>query len=229
MSASPSNYGPRLEPAAASDESIQRVHGALLGQKPQPEPGGYSLAPLALLGFMSALILFGCIFLVHNRGGFSPLVQNPHVDPAAIGKGKVELTLPEIIKRGASLYAQECFKCHQPTGLGSPGLYPPLAGSDIVTGNEERLVRIVLHGLKDPFKLNGAEVTFPNKMPNFAPVAGSPNTFNWNDEKISYVLTYIRQEWGNQAAPVTAEKVKEVHAATAERKSEWTFGELPAN
>lgn len=229
MSAVPSHLGPRLEPAAASDESIQRVHGALLGQKPQPEPGGYSLAPLALLGFMSALILFGCIFLVHNRGGFSPLVQNRHVDPATIGHVKVELPLPEIIKNGAKLYALECVKCHQATGAGAPGAYPPLAGSDIVTGNEERLVRIVLHGLKDSFKLNGADVMFPNKMPNFSPVAGSANTFNWSDEKISYVLTYIRQEWGNQAAPITADRVKEIHAATADRKAEWTFGELPTN
>lgn len=229
MSASPEPFGSRLEPAAASDESIQRVHGALLGQKPEPEPGGYSLAPLALLGFMSALILFGCIFMVHNSGGFSPLVYHGHINPKATDIGPVILPPDEIVKRGRSLYTQTCLQCHQATGLGSPGAYPPLAGSDLVTGGEERLIRILLHGFKDPFKLNGTEVSYPNKMPNFAPVSGSQFTYNWSDEKISYVLTYIRQEWGNQAPPITAEKVKEIHKATADRKGEWTFGELPAN
>ena len=38
-----------------------------------------------------------------------------------------------------------------------PGVYPPLAGSEWVLGSEERLIRIVLHGLKGPVKVKGLE------------------------------------------------------------------------
>ena len=40
-----------------------------------------------------------------------------------------------------------CFTCHQPTGLCLPGQFPPLAGSDWVLGNKERLIKITMHGL----------------------------------------------------------------------------------
>jgi mono/diheme cytochrome c family protein len=224
MSAIPSATDPRLEPAAASDESIQRVHGALLGQKPEPEPGGYTLAPLALLGFMSALILFAGIFMVHNSGGFSPLVQNGLIDPAQIGNGPVVLDNAQIVARGRSLYIATCLQCHGPEGKGSPGAYPPLAGVDLVTGSEERLVRILLQGLKDPIKLNGVEQAYPNKMPS---LIIAPH--NFSDAKIAQVATFIRQEWGNQAPPVSEEKVREIREQTKSRTTEWTFGELPAN
>ena len=48
---------------------------------------------------------------------------------------------------GEKVYSAMCAACHQPTGSGSPEKYPLLAGSEIAAGNEERLVRIVLHGV----------------------------------------------------------------------------------
>ncbi len=224
MSEIPSEFDPRLEPAGASDESIQRVHAGLLHSKPEPEPGGYELTPLLLLGFLSGLILACCIFFVHNRGGFDSLVYDGHLN--GVGTTSAEITLPQIVARGKSLYGQTCIQCHQPTGLGVPGSYPPLAGSDIVQGDPERVIRIVLDGLKDPIMVNGNMITTPNKMPAFAP--GMPNgLYNWSDAKISYVLTYIRQDFGNKAEPITADQVAAVHAKVADRKVEWTMKELP--
>jgi mono/diheme cytochrome c family protein len=54
-------------------------------------------------------------------------------------------------------------------------------------------------------------------------VAGSG--FNWSDDKIAAVLTYVRSEWGNNASAITAEKVAEIHAKEADRKP-WTVDEL---
>jgi mono/diheme cytochrome c family protein len=225
MSEIPSDFDPRLEPAGASDESIQRVHAGLLHTKPEPEPGGYELTPLLLLGFMSGLILACCIFFVHNRGGFDSLVYNGHLN--GVGAISAELTDVQIIAHGKSLYGQTCIQCHQATGQGVPLSYPPLAGSDIVQGDPERLIRIVLDGLKDPIMLNGEQRTFPNKMPPFSP--GMPGgLYNWSDAKISYVLSYVRQEWGNKAGIITADDVTAVHAKIADRKVEWTMKELPA-
>jgi mono/diheme cytochrome c family protein len=226
MSEIPSEFDSSLEPAGASDESIQRVHAELLHTKPEPEPGGYALTPLLLLGFMSGLILACCIFFVHNRGGFNSLVYNGQLS-GEVTEPKGPTPLPVIIARGKSLYTQTCVQCHQATGLGVPLSYPPLAGSDIVQGDPERLVRIVLQGLKDPIMVNGVPFVTPNKMPAFSPVAAG--LYNWSDLKISYVLTYIRQDFGNKADPITADDVTAIHAKVADRKGEWTWKELPAS
>jgi mono/diheme cytochrome c family protein len=56
-----------------------------------------------------------------------------------------------------------------------------------------------------------------------------PGGYNFTDEKIAYVLTYVRQEWGNSAPPVTPEQVKEIRTkAAAGRSSPWTSAELEA-
>jgi mono/diheme cytochrome c family protein len=62
-------------------------------------------------------------------------------------------------------------------------------------------------------------------MPVFGQVAGS--AYNWNDEKIAAVLTYVRQEWGNKAGPVTADEVAAVRKADGDRK-EMSESELNA-
>jgi mono/diheme cytochrome c family protein len=49
--------------------------------------------------------------------------------------------------------------------------------------------------------------------------------YNWSDDKIAAVLTYVRSEWGNAAAPVTTEKVAEIHAKEGDHKP-WTSDEL---
>ena len=121
---------------------------------------------------------------------------------------------------GKKLYVLNCVTCHQATGAGLPGTYPPLAGSDWVNGNEEAIVRIMIHGLTGPVKVSGA--TYGSAaMPAFGPLGS-----NWKPEKIAYVLTYIRQEWGNKSPPVTKETVARILAATADRGKAWTAPEL---
>jgi mono/diheme cytochrome c family protein len=60
-------------------------------------------------------------------------------------------------------------------------------------------------------------------MPVFGKVAGSG--YNWSDEKIAAVLTYIRQEWGNTAGPISTELVAAIRAKEGDRK-EWSAEEL---
>jgi mono/diheme cytochrome c family protein len=59
-------------------------------------------------------------------------------------------------------------------------------------------------------------------MPAFGPGGG----YNWNDAKIAQVLTFIRQEWGNTAPPITPEKVAEIRKAEAARAKPWSEAEL---
>lgn len=219
MSADQNKHLP-ADQSGASDDSIQKVHAKLLSENPEPKEG-FKTTPLFLLGFVSAMIFVTSIYVVHYRGGFSPLVYDERYTPKEGAAGKVELTPEQIVAAGKKLYAT-CATCHQVNGMGVPGTYPPLAASDWVTGSEERLVRVLLHGLGGPIDVNGT--TYNGAMPAFGRVPGGG--YNWNEEKVSQVLTYIRQEWGNKAAPITKEKVAEVLAAEKARSKPWTQGEL---
>ena len=121
----------------------------------------------------------------------------------------------EQMKRGAAVYARTCIACHQPTGLGLPPVFPPLANAPIVAGNPELPVKFILQGLMGPITVNG--MTYNSMMP---PVAGV------SDADIADVLTYVRQSFGNQANAVTADQVKAIRAATAGRTTMWTTAEL---
>ena len=220
MSAEPIKPNPKIEQDAASDESIQKVHAILLREKPEPKEG-YTPMPLLLLGFITAMI-FGCtLYFVHTRGGFSPLVYDERFDPST-ATASTEVEKVDPVAQGKRLF-QTCAACHQATGMGVPGVYPPLVGSEWVVGSEERLVRIMLHGLAGPLKVEDKD--YNGNMPAFGPGGG----FNWSDEKISYVVTYIRQEWGNKASAITADKIKEVRENGAPgRLTPWSASELEA-
>ena len=217
---------PRSEQAVASDESIQEAHSILLSEESEPKEGDAPL-PLLVLGFVTAMIFVGIIYFVHYRGGIetgfhkAALIYDERYDPTkAVGVGQEAKVDP--VAQGKILF-QTCAACHQASGVGVPGVYPPLAGSEWVTGSDERVVRIMLHGLSGPVKVAGAD--YNGNMPVFGPGGG----YNWSDEKIAYVITYIRQEWGNKAAEVTADKVKEIREkGAAGRAKPWSSEELEA-
>ncbi len=216
----PSNSDPRLEQASATDESLLAAHEKLLGKKPD-DKANYRLLPLNLLFVFAGLIFFAGTYLNLYSGHFDPHVYNEHALPH---KGGAEVVKVDPRELGKKLFNNAaCNTCHQATGLGVPGVYPPLAGSEWVNGSEERLIRIVLHGLQGKISVKGTEFPGTVQMPVFGKVAGSG--FNWSDDKIAAVLTYVRSEWGNAAAPITAEKVAEIHAKEGDHKP-WTVEEL---
>lgn len=202
----------RVEPAAASDESVQEVHARLRATKPDREHG-YSKTPLILLGVMCTLVFFGSIYVAHYSIRFDPLVVNAHANRARPDDGaKVVATRAQLGKR---IYTANCMLCHQANGQGQPNVYPPLAGSEWLE-NEERLVRIVLHGVSGPITVAGKE--FNNAMTPFGGVL--------NDEQIANVLSYIRSDWGNTGPEVDPATVARIRGETADRKSPWTAPEL---
>lgn len=111
---------------------------------------------------------------------------------------------------GRVLFTGVCAACHQPHGKGLDGVAPPLMDSEWVLGPEQRLVRIVLHGLTGPLSVKGK--TYYLDMPAFGSLP---------DEQISAVLTYLRREWEHTAAPVEPGTVKAIRAATADRHEAW--------
>jgi len=114
-----------------------------------------------------------------------------------------------------------CFTCHQPTGLGLAGQFPPLAASDWVLGDKERLIKISMFGLMGEIKVNG--ISYNNVM-----VAPGIPPGSLTDQQIADVLTYIRNDWGNSASAVSASEVSHVRATVTDRApmQMWTAAEL---
>jgi mono/diheme cytochrome c family protein len=125
---------------------------------------------------------------------------------------------PKQLADGKQVYATTCAACHQATGEGTAGVFPPLAGSEWVTGDEGKLARIVLQGVTGPMEVAGE--TYNGMMP---PWGGT-----LKDADIAAVLTYVRNSWGNKAAPVTTARVAAIRAATSSRTTPWTAAELAA-
>jgi mono/diheme cytochrome c family protein len=209
---------PRLEQPGASDENLLSAHEQALGKKPN-DGGHYRMLPLVLLFVFSGLIFYAGTYLNHYSAHYHADIfnENAHPTNAAAAAAKID---PVVL--GKRNYEQVCITCHQATGQGVPGIYPPLAGSEWVQGSPERLIRIVVYGLKGPLTVEGKEFG-QAAMPVFGKVTGSG--YNWSDERIAAVLSYIRQEWGNKAEPITAEQVAAIHAKEGDRK-EFTAEEL---
>ena len=205
----PAQPDPRVDQAAVTDESLLASHAKLLGKQPD-EKGRYRLLPLGLLFFMSSLIMFSGTYLGRYAGNFDPRVYVEGMYPPKAGEVAEAPKLDPMVV-GKAAYETVCQACHQPTGLGLPPVFPPLAGSEWVVGSEERAIRIVLYGLRGPIKVKGVE--FSNEMP----AAGPGSAFNLSPEKIAAVLTYIRKQWGNDAPPVTPEKVTEIRGKDGNR------------
>ena len=122
----------------------------------------------------------------------------------------------DALAEGKRIFGANCVACHQTTGLGVAGAFPPVVGSEWVTGNQSTLVRILLNGLGGPVKVKG--VTYNGAMPAWKE--------SLSDADIAYVLTYLRQ-WSPNAAPaVSAATVATLRKETESRSGPWTEAEL---
>jgi cytochrome c oxidase cbb3-type subunit II len=99
--------------------------------------------------------------------------------------------------RGEKLYAANCSACHQASGEGVPGAFPPLKGSPVVNRDDaSKHMHVVLDGLQGA-RVGG--VVYGNAMPPFGETLG--------DADIADIVDYVRSSWGNHGKPVTAAQV----------------------
>ena len=122
------------------------------------------------------------------------------------------------VAEGKKNYMTICFACHQPTGLGLPMVFPPLAKSPYVNGNPERFAAIILKGNIGPFKVD--EKPYNNIMP--------PQEAVLTDDKIASVMTFVRASFGNSGGPVSPDDVAAARKKFVDRKTSWTQPELDA-
>ena len=140
----------------------------------------------------------------------------PDNDPALGDRRSVEILAAVPVKAvdGGQIFSANCAACHQASGTGIPQVFPPLAGSEWVTGKEPVLIQILLHGVTGSIEVGGA--TYNGAMPAFGD--------KLDDAEIAAVLSYVRGAWGNQAGPVTPEAVQAQRGAVAARTTPWNGG-----
>lgn len=150
---------------------------------------------------MGFLLIYGLlVYFDQNSGWFKPEIYTPFHTP--------EQLLDSQLRKGGfdRVLAQKKFEtvcgiCHQPDGMGKPGQFPPLAGSEWANGTPNRLVRIPLLGISGPIKVKGQNWNL--SMP------GLPST---SDEDLAPILTYVRSSWGNKGDEVKPAQVKAIRA-----------------
>lgn len=100
------------------------------------------------------------------------------------------------VNKGKIVYSKTCVACHQATGAGVPGAFPPLAKSDYLNADVNRAIKQVIKGSNGPITVNGKKYTTP--MPPQA----------LSDQQVADVLTYVYANWGNSKKVVTVAMVK---------------------
>ena len=177
-------------------------NSARVREKPEPheQSGGI---PRYLLVLIVLLVCWGFFYINVNP-------YQRQFDDASITKA-VDSGID-----GEQLYNNSCAGWHQTHGQGLAGVFPPLANSEWVTGDERLVVQILLHGLSGEIKVAG--VDYNGMMPAFGT--------NLTDVELAAVSSYVRNTWGNSATVVDMETVAKERAAQADRANAWTAREL---
>jgi cytochrome c oxidase subunit II len=142
-----------------------------------------------------------CAELCGKEHGFMPVVVEvkSKADYAAWAAGQKQKaaaavddpsrvwSMAELMSRGQQIYMANCAACHQPTGVGVPNAFPPLAGSKVVLGPKEAQILLVLNG-----KPGTAMASFKQL----------------SDTDLAAVVTYTRNSWGNAAGDAQPAEVK---------------------
>lgn len=174
-------------------------------ENPEPEEGNRAVPRIVMI-WIALLLIWGTGYYVWQIG--KPL----QAGDSRTAVQAVDATQPID---GATVFNVNCSACHQATGLGIPGAFPPLANSEWVLTDAAVSVAIVHDGLQGPINVVGND--YQGMMPVFGGIL--------SNEEIAAVLTYVRSQWGNNASEVTTADV-EKHAAKFGKRENWSASEL---
>ena len=97
------------------------------------------------------------------------------------------ITTKSLKTKGESVYAINCVACHQTNGQGISGIFPALAGSDIVLNDKEKNIEILMEGVQ----------------------VAAMNSFDYLSEvELASVITYVSNSWGNDGYVVTPKEIR---------------------
>jgi mono/diheme cytochrome c family protein len=165
----------------------------------------YNPVPRVVILVVLALLAWAVYYIVSAQPNSSPRLGDQR--PLAV----LAPAPASASADGKQLYANACVACHQATGQGLPGVFPPLADSEWVKGEPKVLAQLVLHGITGPITVKGQE--YQGAMPAFAE--------QFSDAELAAVLSFIRHEWGNEVDAITSELVAQARTASADRSQPW--------
>ena len=174
---------------------------------------------VALATCWLSLAFSACSQAGDDGGGQSQATQaDTAVHQAETAAGAVG----DVMARGQTVYNTNCAACHQVNGTGLAGAFPPLAGSDFLSGNRDEVLAAALFGLSGPITVNGTE--YNSVMPSMGYLS---------DEDLAAAITYVFSSWGNSVAAVSVDEVAALRAelgqtdrAAGERHTGASEGEL---
>ncbi len=190
---------------------VNEIHQRIVSREQLEPEEGFEPTPWWVWA-VSVLLLFAMGFYLGRYGGSWSTVAHEVEQPSVGSAAPVARVV-----QGDQVFVGVCQTCHQSTGLGVAGQYPPLVSSEWVVRDVETPIRIVLYGLEGPVTVNG--VAYNNKMPHFHD--------KLSDEEIAAVVTHIRTAWGNAGSQAKAEDVAAVRSQHGVRPP-WSASELTA-
>jgi mono/diheme cytochrome c family protein len=181
---------PAPRPAAAPPQAREQADPT---ERVQP-------IPLVVAAITLLVVVAGVLYILVSEPFGTPGLGDRRtladLRPAAAEAGAVD---------GKQVFAGNCVACHQATGKGLPGVFPPLDGSEWVAGDERVVANILLHGVEGELTVAGN--AFTGSMPSFQQLG---------DAELAAVASYVRSAWSNKAAPIKPE------VFAAERKARTT-------
>ena len=219
------NQGPdRIDYRESAD--ITEVHASVQREKPEPS-ADVTPMPLWLTGICAGAMVWAGTYFGVFHGGLSANVFNEYESSPSVlflqpqkagGKAAATEAPQSLAQIGKGVFSQYCQACHQTTGMGVPGQFPPLAKSEYVNGSEKRLIAILLKGAQGPITVLGETHTYSGNM--------VPWEAQLSSKKIAAVASYIRQAWGNSAPEISEAKVNAAKKEFAGQTAQWTEAQL---
>jgi mono/diheme cytochrome c family protein len=175
---------------AEKDHRAQQRETAEPSERSQP-------VPLIVAVITLAVVLTGVLYILWSE----PFGRADLGDRRTLADLKPAAARPGEVADGQQLFNANCVACHQSSGKGLAGVFPPLDASEWVIGDSRVLVNIVLHGINGEIIVAGQ--TYKGAMPAFG---------HLSDAELAAVLSHVRSSWSNKSAPIEADLV------TAQRK-----------
>lgn len=217
---------PNARPDLDESINVPEVHGALeesqqaATREKSLRENGMEAVSLWLVLISAIVVLVGGATMGQGGDffGYGELIKENYI------RGESPVPEPEVAeptpilallrKEGKKAYTN-CAACHQASGLGQAGVYPPLAASEWVLGNTEALAMIIHNGVAGPIEVAGT--TYNGNM-------GAIGA-NLDAKSLAALMTYIRTEWGNDASLVTPEMAQAALDISAQRAGGQTSAE----
>ena len=190
---------------------VNEIHQRIVSREEIEPEEGFEPPPW-WVWTISVILLFVMGFYLGRYGGSWSTVAHEVEEPGVAASGPAKKA-----PKGDQIFIGVCQTCHQTSGVGIAGKYPPLVGSEWLLRDAETPIRIVLYGLEGSITVKGN--AYNNKMPHFHD--------KLSDDEIAAVITHVRSSWGNSAPAVSAKEVEAVRVKAGLRPP-WSSTELSA-